>query len=108
MGTITALEMQKRNKERVNVYLDGEYAFSLVLIEAAKLRKGQTLTDEEIVALRNTDEINRAVNHAVRFLSYRPRSIQEVRRNLAKKGFVDVTIETAIERLISMSYFEKV
>jgi regulatory protein len=106
MGVITALEMQKRNKERVNVFLDGEYAFSLVLIEAAKLRKGQTLTDEEIAALRDDDDINRAVDRAVRFLSYRPRSTQEVRNNLAKKDFSEITVETAIERLMDMSYLD--
>ena len=31
-GRITALVAQKRNKERVNVYLDGEFAFWLALI----------------------------------------------------------------------------
>lgn len=108
MNVITALEMQKHNKERVNVYLDGEYAFSLVLMEAVKLRKGQTLTDEEIVALRDVDDINRAVDHAVRFLSYRPRSTQEIRRNLAKKGFIETTVEIAIERLMTMSYLDDV
>jgi regulatory protein len=40
-GTITALEVQKRNKERVNVYLDGEYAFSLEAIKAATCIKGR-------------------------------------------------------------------
>jgi regulatory protein len=29
MGKITKIEIQKRNKERVNLFLDGEYAFSI-------------------------------------------------------------------------------
>ena len=54
-ATITALEVQKHDKERVSVFLEGEYAFSLTLIEAARLHKGQTLSDEEIAALQASD-----------------------------------------------------
>lgn len=106
MGTITALEVQQRNKERVNVYLDGEYAFSLALIEAAKLKKGQQLTEEDIRTLRDTDDINKAIDRAARFLGYRPRSIAEVRRNLAQKKVTDEVIDTAIERLQAMGYLD--
>ena len=31
-GVVTALEVQKRDKERVNVYIDGEFAFGLNLL----------------------------------------------------------------------------
>jgi regulatory protein len=98
-GTITALVAQKRNKERVNVYLDGEFAFGLALIEAIKLHKGQQLTDEDIARLKALDEIEVARDRALNFLSYRPRSSEEVRRNLRDKPFAESTIETVIERL---------
>ena len=45
MPIITALKVQKRNKERVGLYLDDEYAFSLPVMEAAKLRRGLCLTE---------------------------------------------------------------
>jgi regulatory protein len=67
-GTITALQFQKRNKERVNVYLDGTYAFGLAAMQAAQLRKGQVLSDEEIAALKAQDDRQRAFNLALRFL----------------------------------------
>ena len=98
--------MQKRNKERVNIYLDDEYAFSITLIEAAKLKKGQVLTAQEIEVLKNEDTINKAVERGVRFLSYRPRSIQEVRRNLAKHETAESVIELALERLINLGYLD--
>jgi hypothetical protein len=31
-GVITALKAQKKNKDRVNVYLDGRFAFGLAAI----------------------------------------------------------------------------
>ncbi len=100
-GKITALVAQKRNKERVNVYIDGEFAFGLALIEALKLKKGQVLTDEDITRLKSLDEIEVAHQRALNFLSYRPRSMQEVARNLkdSKKEFSAYTIDTVLERL---------
>jgi regulatory protein len=106
MPVVTALEIQKRNKERVNVYLDNEYAFSLEIMAAAQLRKGQELDDNEIADLRDQDDVTRAVDRAVRFLSYRPRSITEVRRNLAEKKVDDAVIDAAIERLKNLGYLD--
>jgi regulatory protein len=40
MGTITALSAQKRSPNRVNVYLDGEFAFGLAYAAAAQLKVG--------------------------------------------------------------------
>ncbi len=100
-GKITALVVQKRNKERVNIYLDGEFAFGLALIEAIKLQKGQQLDDADIERLKALDEIEVAHEHALNYLSYRPRSVEEVRRNLrqSKKKFSETTVEIVIERL---------
>ena len=84
-GTITALRYQKRNKNRVNVYLDDQFAFGLAAIEAARLHVGQTLTDDDVVRLRRRDDVERAYERALDFLSYRPRSEAEVCRNLRRK-----------------------
>jgi regulatory protein len=105
-GTITALEVQKRNKQRVNVYLDEEYAFALPLDEAAKLRKGQTLTEQDVEALQAQDDLQRAVDRAAGFLSYRPRSAHEVRQNLAQKGVDGVVIDQAMARLEALGYLD--
>jgi regulatory protein len=105
-GIITALEVQKRNKKRVNVYIDGEYLFSLTIEEAAKLHKGQTLSEAEIESLRGDDSVVRAVDSAARFLGSRPRSEQEVRRNLAEKEHAPPIIDAAIERLQNLGYLD--
>ncbi len=105
-GIITALEVQKRNKQRVNVYLDGEFAFGLSLMEAARLHKGQTLSDQEIESLRGHDAVLQVVDSAAHFMSFRPRSIQEVRQNLAEKENPTEVIEAAINRLIAMGYLD--
>ncbi|MBN1976596.1 MAG: RecX family transcriptional regulator [Anaerolineae bacterium] len=98
-GTITALRFRKRNKDRVNVYLDGRFAFGLAAIEAAHLRVGQMLSDADIARLQKKDEIERAYERALNFLSYRPRSEAEARRNLRGKNLEEDVIEAVIERL---------
>jgi len=45
---ITGIKVQKRNPDRVSIYLDGEYAFGLSRIVAAWLYTGQRLSDEKI------------------------------------------------------------
>jgi regulatory protein len=105
-GTITALQFQKRNKERVNVYLDGTYAFGLDAMQAAQLRKGQVLSDEEIAALKAQDDRQRAFNLALRFLSYRPRSQFEVQRYLQDKAVADKVIQDVLSRLEQAGYVD--
>jgi regulatory protein len=105
-GTITALQFQKRNKERVSVYLDGTYAFGLDAMEAAHLHKGQVLSDEEIAALRAQDERQRAFNLALRFLSYRPRSRTEVQRYLRDKALPDKVVQDVLLRLERTEYVD--
>jgi regulatory protein len=98
-GQITALKVQKRNRERVNVYIDERFAFGLAMVEALQLKVGQQLSDADIARLKQKDEAEVARERALRFLSYRPRSIAEVRRYLAKKEFDTAAVEQAIERL---------
>jgi len=98
-GTITAIRFQKRNKNRVNVYLDGQFAFGLAAVEAACLHVGQVLDEADVARLRKQDEAERAYERALNFLSYRPRSEAEVCLNLRRKNVDDEVAEVVIERL---------
>jgi regulatory protein len=98
-GTITALTVQKKNKERVNVYIDGRFAFGLAAIEAIKLRSGQKLSDDEIAALQDRDEAHQAHEAALRYLDYRPRSAEEIRRHLKSKDVEPDVIDEVVGRL---------
>lgn len=98
-GKITTLRVQQRRKDRVNVFLDGEYAFSLQSIVAAPLRLGQYLTEAEIAQLQRQDAAERAYESALRLLSFRPRSTLEIQQYLKKKNVDDETAQGVIERL---------
>jgi regulatory protein len=98
-GTITRLEVQKHNPERVSVYLDDTFAFGVDILVAAGMRKGQPLDDDAIAALRADDDRHRAYLAAVRLLGSRPRSREEIERALRTKRYEEPVIEAAIERL---------
>jgi regulatory protein len=96
---VTALKAQKRNPERINVYLDGVYVFSLARIVAAWLQIGQELNDEKISQLRDRDSQEKAHLAALHLLSYRPRAEKEIRQKLTEKGYAEVEIDIVVERL---------
>lgn len=101
---ITALKIQKRNPNRVNVYLDGEFAFGLSRTTAAWLRVNQPLTPEKIAALQAQDAQEDAFQQALRLLSYRPRSVAEVRKKLVDKKYDPAVIEAVLNRLLDSHY----
>jgi len=98
-GRISALKVQKRDRQRVNVYLDGEFAFGLSRITAAWLHIGQELSDEKINELQAQDASEAAYQRALKFLNYRARSSREVRRNLESHAVPEEVIERVLERL---------
>jgi regulatory protein len=99
MKKITAMVVQKKNPNRVNIHLDGEFAFGLARIVAAWLRVGQELSDEKIEQLQAEEARERAYQQSMLFLSYRARSESEIRKNLRKHEIPQVVIDQTIERL---------
>jgi len=96
---ITALKTQKRNSQRINVYLDEEFAFGLSRYAAAWLQLGQELSPEKIKELQDVDAQEVAYQRALNFISYRPRSEAEVRKNLKKHDTPEEVIPEVLDRL---------
>jgi regulatory protein len=98
-GTITALKRQQRRRDRVNVFLDGEFAFGLQDILAARLALGEELGEEQVGELLRLEATERAYERVLHFLGYRPRSVAEVRQYLQQKDVSEAASEQVIERL---------
>lgn len=106
MPTISALEQQQKDKQRVSVFLDGAFAFGVSLDVAVTLRKGQELTAAEVEALQHDDERGRAYQRALGYLAARPRSRAEVERYLAGKHFGEEAIAGAVQSLLAHGYLD--
>lgn len=96
---ITAIKLQKRNPHRVNIYMDGEFAFGISRIIAGWLDVGHELDDEEIISLQAKDEEEVAYQRALKFISYRIRTEDEIRRNLTKHSIRSEVISDVLNRL---------
>ena len=105
-ATITALVIQKNNKERVKVYLDGEFAFGLSLNLALDLKKGQQLAEADIARLKFDDAVETAYQRALRYLGYRPRARQEIERYLHDQRNAEEVIARVVERLADQQYLD--
>jgi len=99
MYHITQIEPQKKHENRVNVYLDGAFAFGLkdeVLLKH-HLHEGDKISDRLIDEVLLSEEKSRAKEKALRLLSYRARSVEELRKKLSEKEFSERTINRVIE-----------
>lgn len=96
---ITAITAQKRNPHRVNIYLDGEYAFSLQRIIAAWLEVGNPIDDEKILKLKVEDDQEKAYQKVLNWLNFRQRTQNEVQRKLEGYALSEEVITSIIERL---------
>ena len=84
---VTSVEPQRKRKDRLNIFLNGSYAFSLDTGTVLKnsIKKGRELSQKEIELLLRENETAKLVDLSLNYLSYRPRSQKEITDYLAKK-----------------------
>ncbi len=107
-GVVSALEAQASDPERLNLYLDGRFAFGLTARVAADagLTTGASLTPDDVAGLVRHEAAERAMQQALVLLSYRPRSEQEIRLALGQKGHALETVEAVVARLQGYHYLD--
>ena len=98
---ITALEPQVTNPERINVFVDGRFLLGVnaSVVFQMGLEPEQELDPVQLEELQSEAGLQQAVDRAYNYLSYRPRSREEVRRYLRRKETPPETIEAALARL---------
>jgi regulatory protein len=107
-GTVTRVSPQQATAERMNIYLDGRYAFSMSVraLTEHPVSVGDHLSEADITRLRNADEPDRAVFAALNLLAHRGRSEKELRQRLRQKGFTPDAIDEAIRRVVDWGYLD--
>jgi len=94
---ITAIKQQKKNQNRMNIYLDGEFAFGISNSLGQSLEIGDLLDDFAVEDLLQKDYLERTWQKALQFLNYRSRTEQELKEKLQKSGFNDHAVSRVIE-----------
>lgn len=105
---VTKIETQKRNKEKVNIYVDNKYLFSLTLngLLASHLKEGSEITDSQIEELKIEDEPKLAFQHALNIISYSMKTEFELVKKLREKEFSEPSIEQAVQKLKGYKYID--
>jgi len=116
---ITALTSQQKDKNRINVMVDGKYRFSLDIFQVADLgiRVGKEYTDDQLTELEGESQFGKAYGRALEYTLMRPHSAKEVRDYLyrktrdtrtkdgtIKKGLSQETTDRVYDRLIEKGY----
>lgn len=96
---ITKLAYQKKDPNRVNIYVDDKFAVGLDANDIIKLGlyKGQEISQQELNKIIGESDFGKKLNAALNFLSFRPRSEFEIRQFFRRKKFTDA--EPVIEKL---------
>lgn len=106
MGTITALTTQVKDPNRVNVFIDGDFACGLALEVAAGLQIGRQITQAELEQLDKRDEIHRGRERVLRLLARRPYSSAEISRYLRRHQYDDEAIKNIIDDLTDVKLID--
>lgn len=108
MNKITNIEIQKRNKDRVNVYANEEFIFACdaEFIYKEKLDIGSFLDVEKITNIVTQDEIKKCKNTALKIIERSYKSEKEILDKLILKGYDKRIIIEVLEFLREYSFID--
>lgn len=97
---ITKIEPQKNDK-RINIYIDGNFAFGLMKEIQYKysLKEGMEIEQSFIETVLLEEEQLKANNTALDYLNYRKRTEKEIIDKLSEKGFEENIINNTLDYL---------
>jgi regulatory protein len=107
-GTITAIAAQAHDSQRVNIFVDGQFAVGVGMATLARegLFVGMALDETAWARLEAAAQAEQALRAAMRLLDSRPRATDELRQRLRRKGCPPEAIDQAIERLTELGLLD--
>lgn len=103
---ITSVEKSKKNKDRLSIYIDGKFSFTISEDDylSMNLYDKPVLTEDTVDYIKNTLNFCEAKSLAVRYLSMKLRTEKEIRVKLQNEGYDSVCIEKVIDELKAIGY----
>lgn len=110
MSKITKIEPQVKNKDRVNIYLDGEFKLgcSLELAMLNHLKNDVEISDEQLEQLVFENEKTQALNKAVTLLGKNLKTRRQMRTYLNDKGYSKTIVDYVLEKLSEYNYINDI
>jgi len=107
---ITAITAQMRDKNRVNVHVDGAYRFSLDILQISDLgiRVDNDYTPAELAHLEEESQFGKVYTRTLEYALTRPRSQKEIQDYLYRKTRDTRTKQGHIKKGVSIALTERV
>lgn len=101
MPKITKIEIQKNNKDRVNIYLDGEYALAInaELIYKENLKVKDDVDISKLQEIAEKESYIRCKESAIKIIERSYKTEKEIRDKLKQKGYEEKQINNSIDFL---------
>ena len=108
MGKITAINIQSNNKNKCNIFIDGEFSVALTVETVLKnrLKKGDEITESQLFELASESEKTIAFEKALRYVSSSLKTKKQVITYLRGKGFSDLSVYYAVDKLKEYNYID--
>jgi regulatory protein len=105
---ITAIKAQVKNTERISIYVDEKYSFSLGYNQLLdqKLHVGLEVDDARIAELKHISDFGKAYERALNYVMIRPRSVREVRDYARRKKWSPEDTAAIIDKLQTRRYLD--
>lgn len=105
---ITQVSPQKNNSQRVSVFVDGKYSFSLDAADAALrgIRIGKELSQGDIHNLLMESEFTKARDSALNVLAAKSITAKLLCDKLSQKGYDKAVISEVINELTDLGYID--
>lgn len=105
---ITDVKKQKNNPKRYSVFVDGDFAFGLDEVDVLyyKLLNCDEISEEKFNFIKENTVFNKARDTAVKYLSFKARTKNEVAAKLAEKDFTEDIIDKVIALLEKYNYID--
>lgn len=106
---ITALKQQIKNPQRVSIFVDEKYSFSLSLDElvAQKLKKDQELTEVDVKRLKKISDDGKLRARSLEWLLNRPHSTREFKDYLYHKKADPELVIILIQEFSDKKYLDE-
>jgi len=101
MGTITAINSQRRNPNRYSIFIEGKFVLGIdkKTVEDMGLKVGKLIDEKDLKKITSQEELNKGQAYALMLLGYRERSLREIRMRMRQKGYEEKLIEKVMKYL---------
>ena len=108
MPKITDMQIQKSNKARANLYIDGQFAFGVEMLTVMKLglKIGQEVTEEKLQDAIFDSEKTVAFEKAMDYLSRSMKTRKQITDYLYKKGYTPQVVHYVVDKLVDYKYVD--